>query len=268
VTLGPAVRVDPDRRLAVEDYLRVLRTEGARVAGAARSGDLDAPVPCCPGWVLRDVVAHLGWVYRWVTLTVREQRRRAPGHALREALTDPDPTDGSGLIERFVRAHAELVDALVVAPPDLACWTPWPARDGRAFWLRRQVHETLIHRTDVDNALAASLRDGTDLDPRLAADGVDELVRGFIHRVAHRLRHPTPRTLGLYATDTGDQWWARIGPGPPRFGLGPTSRPADTMVAARAGQLFLLLWNRRDSDGLDVRGDHDTLAAWRHGANR
>ncbi len=92
MTVGPAVRVDPDRRLAVEDYLRVLRAEGARVAGAARSADLDAPVPYCPGWVLRDVVAHLGWVYRWVTLTVREQRRRAPGHALRIGVDRPRPT--------------------------------------------------------------------------------------------------------------------------------------------------------------------------------
>ncbi len=124
-------------------------------------------------------------------------------------MTDPDPPDGPGLTERFVRAHAELVDALAAAPPDLTCWTPWPARDGRAFWLRRQVHETLIHRTDVDNAVVRrELRDGTDLDPQLAADGVDEgWSVEFIHRVSNRLRHPRPpRILGLCTTtDTGDQ---------------------------------------------------------------
>lgn len=248
------------------DYLAALRAEGDRVAEAARGGEWDAPVPYCPGWVLRDVVVHLGWVYRWVGATV--VGGRPPDRDRRAALQDPDPADRPGVLERFARAHADLVTALAQAPADLDCWTVWPAPSPRTFWLRRQVHETLVHRVDVQNAAGPGLRDGSDLAPGLAADGVDELVRGFLHRFGDDLHHRHPVTLGLHALDTGDRWWVRIGPGPPSAGQGHGDGPADAEVHALAGQLFLLLWNRRAADGLDVRGDPVVLEAWRTGARR
>jgi hypothetical protein len=39
--------------------------------------------------------------------------------------------------------------------------------------------------------------------------------------------------------------------------------PADCEVTGRAAGLYLLLWNRRDATGLQVRGDPGTLAAFR-----
>jgi len=39
--------------------------------------------------------------------------------------------------------------------------------------------------------------------------------------------------------------------------------PADCDITGPAADLYLLLWNRRDASGLDVRGDAGTLAGFR-----
>jgi uncharacterized protein (TIGR03083 family) len=258
-----------DELLGDDERLAVLASEGALFAATARANDLAAPVPNCPGWTLRDLVAHLGLVHRWVTRVVREERGVGPGRAERRALEDPDPTDGSGLIERTLLAHADLVLALRTAGPELACWTVWPVSCARTFWIRRQLYETLVHRVDAQNSAAARLADGTEPAAHIATDGVDEMVCGFINRYAEHLRFDVAVSIALHATDTDRRWWIRLGPDAPTSGRGPTSSgPADAEVQANAGELFLMLWNRRTADGLHVRGDRSALEVWRRGAHR
>ena len=109
----------------------------------------------------------------------------------------PDPV----LLDWFRTGHAGLVSALETAAPDLACWTFLPgAASALAFWARRQVHETTVHRIDVQLAAAAAgdwgsrrpgqpgpggARPARDPVPAaLAADGIDELLMGFARRGA------------------------------------------------------------------------------------
>jgi uncharacterized protein (TIGR03083 family) len=120
-----------------DERLALLESEGALFVATARVHDLAALVPGCPGWTLRELVAHLGLVYRWVTRVVRDGRPGPPDRAERCSLEDPDPGDGPALVERAQVAHADLVDALRAAPPDLDCWTVWPAASARSFWIRR-----------------------------------------------------------------------------------------------------------------------------------
>ncbi|MBN2623563.1 MAG: maleylpyruvate isomerase N-terminal domain-containing protein, partial [Acidimicrobiales bacterium] len=47
----------PDR------YLDLVEQDGRRLAEVAAAGDLDAPIPSCPGWAVRDCVVHTGEVY-------------------------------------------------------------------------------------------------------------------------------------------------------------------------------------------------------------
>lgn len=47
----------------------VLRTDALRAAVA--DGDLDATVPTCPEWTLRDLAVHVGGAHRWVGEIVR-----------------------------------------------------------------------------------------------------------------------------------------------------------------------------------------------------
>ena len=50
----------------------LLRMHTERIADVARDAELDAPVPSCPGWSLRDLVVHLGGVDQWATHAVVE----------------------------------------------------------------------------------------------------------------------------------------------------------------------------------------------------
>ena len=53
-----------------DDYLAHLAHDGGRMAEVAR-GDLEAPVPTCPEWTLKDLVEHTGQVHRWQTEACR-----------------------------------------------------------------------------------------------------------------------------------------------------------------------------------------------------
>ena len=247
------------------ELLDSLDTEGSLLIQLARAGSLTSQIAACPGWTTRDLLIHVGFVYRWAALIVSEARSQPPDRAERAGLADPDPGDDAGVIGRLSAAHKAILHALSSALPDLECWTLWPTSPPREFWIRRQVHETLIHRVDLQNAGRRCVQSGFDLAAPIATDGVDELICGFAGRYDRTLRAPTPVTLSLKSTDTGRSWWIRIGPEEPEFGRGPAA--GDAEVHARSGELLLLLWNRRSPDGLDVRGDASALDIWKSGAH-
>ncbi|WP_433281030.1 maleylpyruvate isomerase family mycothiol-dependent enzyme [Pseudonocardia xinjiangensis] len=250
------------------EYLEVLHTEGRLILKIAREHGLAAEIASCPGWTMRDLIAHLGFAYRWARTIVTEERSVAPRPSELSALEDPDPSDDVGVIDRMEQAHSALVAALRETPATLDCWTIWPSSvPSRDFWIRRQVHETLVHRVDAQTADYPAARGGESLVSALAADGVDELVCGFADRYRQHLRIETPRTLALRATDTSHRWWIALGPDEPAFGRGPAPGVADAEVHALSGELLMLLWNRRTSKGLDVRGDRSVLETWRRHAH-
>jgi uncharacterized protein (TIGR03083 family) len=166
-----------------------------------------------------------------------------------------------GLIDWFREGHTRLVDTLASAPPDLDCFTFLAAPSPLAMWARRQAHETAMHRVDAESPGSTI----TEFHPAFAADGVDELLSCFITRPRPR-RAPkvsSPRSIHVHATDTGDDWHLEIS-----SEAVVTSRrggPADCTIAAAAGELYLLLWNRRSDADISVDGDRDLLALWREG---
>ena len=96
---------------------------------------------------------------------------------------------------------------IAAAPPDLEAFTFLPASSPRAFWARRQLHETTIHRVDAEQAGPPV----TAIDPARAADGVEEVLFGFAARPG-KLVAEAPGELVLRATDTGDVWTIVVGP--------------------------------------------------------
>lgn len=50
-----------------ESWLAALRADGAAFHTAVENGDLDADVPTCPGWTLRNLAFHVGAVYQRVS---------------------------------------------------------------------------------------------------------------------------------------------------------------------------------------------------------
>ena len=276
--------------MEIADHIACLRSEGELLAEAAERSPLTAPVPSCPGWQIRDVLAHLGFVHRWATRYVAEGRTEATSEPGEEEIIRLAPADES-LVGWFRAGHARLVSVLAAADPAGRCWTFLPAPSPLAFWARRQAHETAIHRVDAQLAAAAAAATvpGADLDPfpaGLAADGVDELLTGFGGRDPESLCDASA-VLVIRAEDgaRGADWTVVMGQ--PRAGvsrgLDPAVRaaaagvagsapayrgviapaPAYCEVAGPATALYLMLWNRGTAAGLDVRGDDRVLAAWR-----
>ena len=239
---------------SIEAHVADVRDGGERLATAVEAVPPDARIPTCPDWTLRDLARHTGGVHRWATLHVVEARTELADVELEE-LAGGWPDD-AGLADWLRDGVSDLADALATAPSDLECVTFLPAPSPLAFWARRQAHETTIHRVDAERAGGGA----TPIDPALAADGVGELLFGFASR-PRKLLADEERILHLHATDTGDDWTIRVGPDGGEVASSAPSR-SDGRVKAPAPDLYLLLWNRRPADGLEVEGDAAVLADW------
>jgi uncharacterized protein (TIGR03083 family) len=153
-----------------------------------------------------------------------------------------------------------LAATLESAPHDVACWSFLPAPSPLAFWARRQAHETAIHCADAQSAGGAI----TAVDPAFAADGIEELLHGFLAPKG-RLRAESTVTLHIHAVDHHGEWLVRIGPD--RTVTTRKHARADCAVRGTASDLYHLLWNRRSADGLEVFGDRSVLRLSGDGAD-
>ena len=255
--------------MEVSEYIAALNREGELLGIAAERAGLLATVPSCPGWQVRDLLRHQGYVHRWAASYVTEQRAE-----MAEELTEADqlraePGDDA-LLEWFRAGHAALVSALETAAPDITCWTFLPAPSPLAFWARRQAHETAIHRADAELAAGGAL---TPVTAEFAADGIDELIMGFLGRDSAQLsvEQRTGGRLGVQvsATDAGNDWRLELTDdgtltATARRGRGGT---ADCTLTGPAAGLYLLLWNRSEPSAADVTvgGDPAVLQSWRAG---
>jgi uncharacterized protein (TIGR03083 family) len=200
------------------------------------TGGLDAPAPWCGRWTARELVGHLGTVHRWATVIVTAGHADRPGP---EATQHPPET---GLLDWYAEGLATLLGALRSTPPDAPAWHMSPAAPHVASsWARRQAHELAVHRMDLECAAGVP---HAGLDPRLAEDGVDELLTVVVPRWAHTEPLVTARaTVAVRATDTGRAWSVALDDG--RVSVRP--EPDGTEDAGLAGtstQLLLHLWGR------------------------
>lgn len=241
----------------IAEHITCLAREGRSLAAAADRAGPEARIPACEGWRIRDLLRHTGLIHRWATAFVTE------GHTSYHPVAGEPGPDGDALVEWFRQGHERLVSALRAAPADLTCWTFLPAPSPLAFWARRQAHETAVHRSDAESALGGGATAGhAGLAAAFAADGVDELLRGFHGRRKSRVRADTPGVLRVRATDTGDVWTVRISPEPPATTRGGDD-PADCELSGDAERLRLTLWNRLPLSAVTLTGDPELALLWR-----
>jgi uncharacterized protein (TIGR03083 family) len=213
---------------APRGYLPVLAELTGAFAEALRTADPAAAVPDCAGWTVTALATHLGNVHRWAATVVRTGEVQPQDFAV---------GPGADLVAWYTESARLLLAELEAADPEDPCWHFAGTGKTKAFWYRRQVHETAIHLADAGSAHVL----GADV----AADGVDEVFGAMLPRVTRW--HAVPQLPGpvtVRATDTGDVW--TVHPGEPPA-LGPADDGAAT-VAAPARDLLLRLWKRSGPD--------------------
>ena len=243
--------------LGLDDHLTALIRSGAALREAAAAAGLDAKVPTCPAWTVGKLVVHQGMVHRWAAANLRREKDHDTSSSRAEAEAAPD------LLEWYSEGHAALIDTVRATPEDTKAMVFLnDAPPPRWFWARRQAHETTIHGVDATSAALGQWPTSADvdIDPALAADGIDELLTGFVTRGKGRLPAAEPYTLVVRTDDTAHAWTLRIGDGPIVTTLGETAEP-DVVFSGTAVRLYLGLWNRADE--ITVRGRPDTLEEWR-----
>jgi uncharacterized protein (TIGR03083 family) len=227
------------------------------------SHDPDTPVPVSRTWKLRGLASHLGGIHRWAAENVRTGVRSSPVPRLPEGA---DPA-------RWYREGADiLLETLGSADYAAPCWNFTKMPRVKGFWTRRQLHETTIHGRDADLAFGAARM----IEPTLAADGVDEVLRTMLpvtHRWGDRMPPQLPGPALIRLTDTGHTWLLTptgetvpAVEGPDVTGSA-RATVADIIVAGRAQDVLLLLWQRSElpTSGVTVNGDATAIYAFLSG---
>ncbi|HTV10257.1 MAG TPA: maleylpyruvate isomerase family mycothiol-dependent enzyme [Acidimicrobiales bacterium] len=233
--------------LEVHEHISAINLAGELLVAAAEDAGLETAVPSCPGWRVRDLLAHMGGVHRWATSYI-ECGRPAEATEEEERAYFAAPPD-SELLAWSRDGYQGLVAALGSAGAGLGCWTFLPAPTPLAFWARRQAHETSIHAVDAE--LAAG-RAPMPFGAGFAVDGIDELVNGFFARPGRGPRSEVPASLGVVADDVGERrsWVIQYGPeGAVRPG---SVQVRHCELVGPASDLYLLLWNRARLDQVSV----------------
>ncbi|NUP50093.1 MAG: maleylpyruvate isomerase family mycothiol-dependent enzyme [Catenulispora sp.] len=248
------------------DHTDLLTAEAERAAAllaGLRTDDWDLEVPTCPGWTVRKVARHIGTAHRWATAMVRSGLREDP-----RALDLGFPAAYEGYPDWLRTGAADLAGEVRAAGADKPVWS-WGPEPTAGAWARRMLHETAVHRADIELALGRT----PEFDPAVAVDGVEEFLTvlpsaaGFSPRI--RALTGDGETLHLHATDSGAElgglsaeWLITLEP--QGFRWSRTHAKGAAAVRGPVGELYLFVWGRRTprSKEIEVLGDHTLLDHW------
>jgi uncharacterized protein (TIGR03083 family) len=147
------------------EHCAALEEEIDRFADVLAVASPEAPVPGCPDWSVADLALHLGSVHRWAEHLVRVA---APAYKSPDSMNlNRGPVNSD-----WIRSGgSQLLRTLRTGDPDQSMWA-WGPDQHLRWWSRRQLHETLLHRMDVDLAGGHS----PTCAPEIAVDAIDEFL--------------------------------------------------------------------------------------------
>ncbi|PFG47829.1 uncharacterized protein (TIGR03083 family) [Amycolatopsis sulphurea] len=206
--------------------LEAIDIHADRLKAAALTTGPQAPVPNCPQWTMKDLVAHLNGLFSYVTAMI------AGDGADRPASTDGGWPD---LLGRWDGGRLAAREALR-RPADHPTRSPFPQGTFTVGdWTRRMAHELAIHRLDAEGALPVP--PDTRFAPEFAEDGIDEYLAFLLPR-----RAPTGTQDGVIEVRGGTRTWTLV--------LRPGERPAlgegspDVILSGPADDVYRALWGR------------------------
>ncbi len=216
------------------EYLEWIARDSETFASVLTADALDARVPGCPDWSLRELAWHLGRVQRFWADVVRRGVDVQPEFGEET----PGPSAAAELTAWMRASTQELLGALGDAGPERPAWSWWRDRHTSGAIGRHQVQEAAVHRWDAQSAAGTP----EPLAPEVADDGVAEFVF-----VMQAWRDPVP--LAFVATDTGRR-------------VAVSDQGVTTTVSAPASDLVLFLHRRIGIDAVTVDGDPGPLDAY------
>ena len=205
--------------------------------------EMDSQVPSCPGWTMTDLALHLSGTQRWSTAIVLSGER---------AEHPVGPSDRAGLERWFSQGASELVAVLAATDPQKPAWNFGPEPRVAAFWSRRQAHEAAVHLWDGMSAQGLPFQ----IQPELAADGIDEVCSVFLYMKLRRASLPEwAPVLTFVPTDVADGAVQLVAPGRD------VSTAEQVTLSGRAQDLLLALWGRQGLEGIQIQGDAQLASA-------
>ncbi|WP_396925348.1 maleylpyruvate isomerase family mycothiol-dependent enzyme [Mycolicibacterium sp.] len=247
------------------DFATALLAENAAFADLLRDADLSIPVPTCPEWTLEQLMRHVGRGDRWCAQIVAEQSMDFIDPRTVEGGKPPAGRDNE--IAWLQAGPRQLIDAVAATGADTAVWTflgPRPA----SWWIRRRLHEVVVHRADAAIALGVDY----DVDPALAADAITE----WLERVEIQADEEGPaggdrpvadeHSIHLHATDSGlgeAGEWTILGR-PDGIAVEQGHGKATVALRGPARDLLLAVVRRRSAaeEGVEIFGDSGVWDTW------
>ncbi|NLA34327.1 MAG: maleylpyruvate isomerase family mycothiol-dependent enzyme [Actinobacteria bacterium] len=246
--------------------IRFFEAEAAALASLVATTDLAAAVPSCPGWTVSKLASHVGTVHRWAAAIVEAGSTVDPKSL---DLGRPDREAGNEEWSRWLTAGAtDLAELLRSVDPSATTWSWAAGEDGtNAWWIRRQLHETAVHRIDAE--LAAGNEDWT-IDPAVAVDAIDEHLANlagsaaFSEGVANLVGtgERDGQSLHLHATDVDGEWMIQLTRS--SFEISHSHGKGTVAVRGAARDLLAVVTNRSNgTDRVEFFGDSELLTWWR-----
>lgn len=212
-------------------------------------------VATCPGWTMLDLAEHLGVIHRWAEELVR---LRSPVRIVRDAPTslrdDVNP-------EWITEGGDRLIATLLAANPDDEMWA-WGLDQHVRFWSRRQLHETLVHRMDLE--LAAEIEPRAD--SIIAIDAVDEYLSNLEKVAKHSpdlsLLRGHGERLAFRVSDSETLWSITLADD--GFDLSRSEGTFDAEIIGSPVELLLAILRRRgvDQGAVEFRGNRRLVDFW------
>ncbi|AOR30145.1 hypothetical protein BFF78_02845 [Streptomyces fodineus] len=252
--------------LPYDTYREAVARETLRFAETVKGADPAGAVPSCPDWTLADLTQHVGALQRWFSALLTRLVQEPPRSRDVELGLPQDPRDYPDWVAAGVPGVAAV---LRDTDPEAPMWV-WGEDPHARFWVRRMLFETLVHRVDAERAVGVA----SDIDPVLAADGVDEFLvnlpyAGLFAPGVTKLRGDG-EILAFRCTDAdGEEWRVRLDPDGFRPVPGADreageSEPVTAAVRGEAADLLLLLYGRRSyqDSAFEISGPTAVLDNW------
>ncbi|MCI2422273.1 maleylpyruvate isomerase family mycothiol-dependent enzyme [Saccharopolyspora sp. K220] len=237
----------------VARFVEGLHEHTAGFAKAVADADPNRPVPTCPAWPLRVLVGHIGQAHRWAADIVRSGPTSVPDPF------DADPGDPGEWSDWLHEGAADLTEA-VLAAGGSPVWTFFGPRSA-TFWLRRMLHDTIVHHADAAGTTGTAF----EVAPDLAADAITEWLEVLSDPVTPTLKPAFAELRGTGQTlqirpDTGLGWLITRTPDGVRWAT--ATRAAAATVAGPVGKLLLVLTRRLPADHVTITGDRALADHW------